>query len=192
VYLPQFIWLAVGSLTNLNAEKCKVLKGRSVTLFPDLNGFEKWSAKAKEFSFTVSDLLERKASEAERKQGLDLADYLIKFDYRQFISPNPEPLPQPIKETFNESIVKVSVQKVEAIRKPESWEQDIIELQRYFESITAPAEPIRLNQYSEVKNVAKFIETHFATVKTNNGNKTFLPYLNRLQELKNYLTINSN
>lgn len=41
VYLPQFIWLAVGSLTNLNAEKCSVLKGRTVTLFPDLNGFEK-------------------------------------------------------------------------------------------------------------------------------------------------------
>jgi hypothetical protein len=40
VYLPQFIWVAVGSLTNLNAEKCNVLKGRTVTLFPDLNGFD--------------------------------------------------------------------------------------------------------------------------------------------------------
>ena len=90
VYLPQFIWLAVGSLTNLNAEKCNILKGRTVTLFPDLNGFEKWSSKAKELShiatFNVSDLLERKATEAEREQGFDLADYLIKLEVKAFVT----------------------------------------------------------------------------------------------------------
>lgn len=89
VYLPRFIWLAVGSLTNLNAERCSVLKGRSVILFPDLNGFEKWNNKANELSniarISVSDLLERKATEAEKKQGLDLADYLIRFHYKDFI-----------------------------------------------------------------------------------------------------------
>lgn len=83
VYLPQFIWVAVGSLTNLNAEKCSILKGRTVVLFPDLNGFDKWSSKAKELShlatFKVSDLLERKATEDERKQALDLVDYLARF-----------------------------------------------------------------------------------------------------------------
>lgn len=89
VYLPQFIWVAVGSLTNLNAEICSILKGRTVTLFPDLNGFQKWRSKAKELShlakFIVSDLLERKATEAERKQGFDLADYLLKFSYKDFL-----------------------------------------------------------------------------------------------------------
>jgi len=91
IYLPQFIWLASSGLHGLNIDKCSVLKGRTVVLFPDLNGFEKWSIKAKELShlaaFTVSDLLERKASEAERKQGFDLADYLIKFDYKAFATP---------------------------------------------------------------------------------------------------------
>lgn len=91
VYLPLFIWLAVGSLNNLNIEKCGVLKGRTVSLFPDLNGFEKWRTKAKELShianFQVSDLLERKATVAERKEGLDIADYLTRFNYRDFVSP---------------------------------------------------------------------------------------------------------
>jgi hypothetical protein len=91
VYLPEFIWVAVGSLTNLNADKCSILKGRTVILWPDLNGFDKWSSKAKELShlatFTVSNLLERKATEAERKQGFDLADYLIKLDYKAFAHP---------------------------------------------------------------------------------------------------------
>ena len=77
-----------GSLTNLNEEKCSVLKGRTVTLFPDLNGFDKWSSKAKELShlttFTVSDLLERKATETDRRQGLDIADYLLQFPVKAF------------------------------------------------------------------------------------------------------------
>ncbi len=81
-FMPDFIWLATGSLNNLSADKCAVLKGRKVVLFPDLNAFDKWSAKAKELahitSFLVSDLLERNASDAERRDGLDIADYLLK------------------------------------------------------------------------------------------------------------------
>jgi hypothetical protein len=87
IYLPQFVWLAFGGI-GFSLDKCNVLKGRNVILFPDLNGFDKWSSKVKELShiasFTVSDLLERKATEIERKQGLDIADYLIKFNYKDF------------------------------------------------------------------------------------------------------------
>jgi hypothetical protein len=88
VYLPQFIWLATGGLANLNAETCGILKGRNVTLFPDLNGYDKWKRKAENLShltsFHVSDLLECKATEQERKQGLDIADYLIMVDLKDF------------------------------------------------------------------------------------------------------------
>jgi hypothetical protein len=66
VFIPELIWLAAGSLNNVNAEKCSALKGRPVTLFPDLKGYEKWSEKARELakvaSFSVSDLLEWNAS----------------------------------------------------------------------------------------------------------------------------------
>lgn len=202
VYLPQFIWVAVGSLTNLNAEKCSILKGRTVTLFPDLNGFDKWSSKAKELShlaiFTVSDLLERKATEAERKQGFDLADYLIKYDYKAFALPEPEateppPAVQPLVEMkpFEQPEPVYYFSKSEQ-PKPESWEQDITELENYFAGIALPTQPVKLNKCSTITNCSLFIESHFATVKANNGKQTFLPYLNRLQELKQVLTTNLN
>jgi hypothetical protein len=202
VYLPQFIWIAVGSLTNLNVEKCSALKGRIVTLFPDLNGFEKWSNKAKELShlanFTVSNLLERKAYEAERKQGFDLADYLIKYDYKAFAIPEPEateptPTVQPLVEvkSFEQPEPVYYFSKPEK-PKPGSWEQDITELENYFTGITLPTQPIKLNRCSTITDCSLFIESHFAAVKANNGKRTFLPYLHRLQELKQLLTTNFN
>jgi hypothetical protein len=200
VYLPQFIWVAVGSLTNLNAEKCSILKGRTVTLFPDLNGFVKWKVKAQELSnitiFAVSDLLERKATEAEKKQGLDLADYLIKFNYKDFALPEPEAIePPPAVQTL---VVVQAIEQPEPVDyfikpeqpKPESWEQDITELENYFAGIPLPTQPVKLNKSSTITNCSLFIESHFATVKANNGKRTFLPYLNRLQELKQVLPQN--
>jgi hypothetical protein len=200
VYLPQFIWVAVGSLTNLNAEKCSILKGRTVTLFPDLNGFDKWSSKAKELSHlasvSVSDLLERKATEAERKQGFDLVDYLIKFDYNAFFIPEPEATEaneapqavQPLVEVkpFKQpELIYYFIKNEQA--KPDNWENDITELENYFAGVTLPNQPIKLNPYSTITNCSQFIETHFAILKANNGKQTFLPYLNRLQELKLFL-----
>ena len=197
VYLPHFIWVAVGSLTNLNAEKCSILKGRTVKLFPDLNGFEKWSKKAKELShltnFTVSDLLERKATEAEKKQGFDLADYLIKYDYKAFALPEPKVTePPPTVKPLVEVKPFEQAEPVYYFSKLESWEQDITELENYFTGITIPSQPLMLNRCSTITNCSLFIESHFATVKANNGKRTFLPYLNRLQELKQVLTTNIN
>ena len=189
VYLPQFIWLAVGSLTNLNAEKCTVLKGRTVTLFPDLNGFEKWTEKARELShlatFTVSDLLELKASEAEREQGLDLADYLVRFNYKDFAQPEPEAIePAP----GFQSLVEVQTVKPIEQAKPKSWEQDITELEIYYSSIELPTQPVKLNRCSTITDCSLFLDSHFATVKAHNGKEIFSPYLYRLQELKEVLT----
>jgi hypothetical protein len=85
IFFPEYVWIAVGSLTNLNETKCQILKGRTVTLFPDLKAYDRWADKQKEISekipeirFTrVSDLLERKAPETV-KEGYDLADFLLR------------------------------------------------------------------------------------------------------------------
>ncbi|MDR0661641.1 MAG: DUF6371 domain-containing protein [Prevotellaceae bacterium] len=88
VYQPKYVWLAVGSLSNLTAEKCSALKGRKVVLYPDLNGFEKWSEKLRGLrsigSFGIDSVLEEVATDEERKQGLDIADYFVQYSLSEF------------------------------------------------------------------------------------------------------------
>lgn len=90
----KLLWLAAYNLTSLNYIKCKVLQGRKVILYPDAsttgNAYKLWSAKANEFNrtidatFMIDKLLETNATSKEKAQGYDLADYLIKFDWRHF------------------------------------------------------------------------------------------------------------
>lgn len=80
---PDLVWLASGGLSNLKPESlARIAKNRKLILFPDANGFGKWQRIASEarkagIAVSVSDLLEKQATEAEKREGLDLADYLI-------------------------------------------------------------------------------------------------------------------
>lgn len=96
-------------------------------------------------------------------------------------------------QEYLQSIGRIKNQKPEPIEtasfsqitpQPENWTQAISELESYFSEMTLPNQPIKLNTYSTITNVSLFIDSHIATVKANNGNNTFLPDLNRLQELK--------
>jgi hypothetical protein len=102
----------------LTAEKCKPLSGLNVVLFPDVKGFDIWNEKMKELSiqmpgtrFNISDLLELNATDEEREQGCDIADYLIQFDWKQFLDTpsNLKPLPDwyiKAEKIFNEIRIK--------------------------------------------------------------------------------------
>lgn len=202
VYLPQFLWLAVGGKENLKLEKLQVLQGRTVVLFPDLKAFDKWQANVQKLKhlakFTVSDLLERKASEADKEQGFDLADYLTRFDFKDFALPEPAtpehpPAVQPLVRIKHPEAFEINSQptKPEPL-KPETWEQEISSLNQFFAAVTLPNQPVQLNPWETITDLPIFLESHFETVRANNGKPTYLPYLNRLQQLKEYLTLNLN
>lgn len=192
VYLPQFIWLAAGSISYLNADKCRVLAGRNVVLFPDLNGFEKWSAKSREFStiahFTVSDLLERKATEVERDQGLDLADYLIRFDYREFTEKDPDQLAYSHSE--EPEIVQPAITISNTTTTKQSFDfspEGIADLEQYFKEAILPNDPIRLNPCTTIRDSVLFIQTTLCWLKNHPGNAAYKPYYDQLLEFKHYL-----
>jgi hypothetical protein len=198
VYFPKLIWLAAGNAEGLNAEKCKVLQRRKVVLFPDLNQFDKWTDKAKELfpqgNCTIFDLLERKATEIERLQGLDLADYMVRYDYREFTKPTP--INQPVKplipaKGFDDFEPLNDFKKVET-PKPENWLPEIQDLEQFFKTAPLPAEPLIFDTCTKITDIRKFIDCELSICKGQNGNPRFKPYLERLQELKRILKLNLN
>jgi hypothetical protein len=72
------------------------------------------------------------------------------------------------------------------ITKPGAWSSQINEFETFFNSIELPKEPIKLNSFCTV-NVSQMVETHIASLKRNEGNKWFIPYIDRLNDLKTYL-----
>lgn len=80
--MPDFVWMSIGAKGYLNAEKLQPLANRKVILFPDSDGFNNWSEKAKTLrlivpSLKVSDYLEKTLTDEQKKQGFDIADFLI-------------------------------------------------------------------------------------------------------------------
>ena len=85
--IPKFIWLATGGKSQLNA-RLNVLKGRSITAFPDIDGYETWCQKAAEFpelGIKVADLLQKHGTDQDRADHIDIADWLIRWHR----TPNP-------------------------------------------------------------------------------------------------------
>jgi hypothetical protein len=224
----NFIWLAVYNKSSFSFDKLSVLKGRDVYTFPDLsqggNTFNEWKQKAQNFEnrlpgtkFIFSDLLEKLAPETDKQKGSDIADYLIKLDWRSFRKKQqiPEPQPESVqaeplnrekcekcepekKHYFNE-VEKPPVQNsLKAFQKLEvfepiiieNWEAEIMELETFFYTTTLPKTPICLDKQGTIFDLEKYIDCNLNTAKANNGKRTFLPYLNRLQALKQLLTLN--
>ena len=91
------IWLAVYNKSSFSFDKLKVLQGRDVFVFPDLSKdgitYKEWEIKVKQYEkrlpctrFIFSDLLERLAPNELKEKGADIADILIKMNWRKFKS----------------------------------------------------------------------------------------------------------
>ena len=77
--LPQYVWMATGSLQGFKYELLEPIKSSQILAYPDKGGYVKWSEKANElnkkgFSIEVSKIIEK----YECKEGSDLADLLEK------------------------------------------------------------------------------------------------------------------
>ncbi|MAN58808.1 MAG: hypothetical protein CMC08_03105 [Flavobacteriaceae bacterium] len=90
VLIPEAIWLATGSLHNINERLFQPLYDREIIFYPDasipnrkgISCYKMWQQKAEQltqlgFEITISNLLERKATEEQKKAGFDISDYMI-------------------------------------------------------------------------------------------------------------------
>lgn len=106
--MPQYVWLATGGKSQMN-ERLRVLTGRDVTAFPDVDGYEAWSNKAKEFSdlnITVSKILQQNATPEEIEAQIDIADWLVKWKLHPelFTRPDWNPTCAKVLPLLDESI----------------------------------------------------------------------------------------
>lgn len=103
---PQYIWLACGGKTYLNAEYCKKFKGRNVILYPDRDGVAEWTNKGRELgnmgvkvsvNTTIQQCYPEFTNESTKEKcNADIADFIIAYrhgeigrDRAQFSTPTP-------------------------------------------------------------------------------------------------------
>ena len=82
ICFSEYVWIAAGAKQNLNAEKLVRLQTEKIILYPDADGYEKWREMARNARLLgraaeVSNLLEKHATDQQKAEGYDLADYLI-------------------------------------------------------------------------------------------------------------------
>ncbi len=201
----QPLWLATYNLSSLKLNRCKVLEGRKVILFPDLSktghAFELWAAAAREFertitgaSFKVSDLLEKNASEEERLNGCDLADYLIRLDWKQFREqqPNNQNNLKSEKREESEALEKTFPRNepppaagalLERIQEPQQ-EVRLSELIAFFERAELPVGSFRLTACSMILDLPAFVDGHLKFLKQHSGSAAASRYFDRLTAIK--------
>lgn len=94
------------------------------------------------------------------------------------------------KQTISAPLIQdkpIAIQKITpatALQPEKRPEQNTKLWDLNFNFDNLPKEPMRLSPCELISNPAAFIESHFATVKANNGNKTYFPYYQRLQALQ--------
>jgi len=63
------------------------------------------------------------------------------------------------------------------------------ELERHFKNSDIPKNQIRIDKCTVVLKPQQFIEAHIATLRGKSGNKTFMPYYERLVKFKNIIDV---
>ena len=90
-FMPGFVWLATGGKNGcFNKDAASALKDRDAMLVPDLGATDCWKAKLPMLqttcrSVSVSNILEESATDEQRTQGLDIADFLLMTETPQMI-----------------------------------------------------------------------------------------------------------
>ena len=220
----NFLWLAVYNKSSFSIEKLRVLEGRFIYVFPDLskdgNTFKEWQDKAKEYEkkltktrFIFSDLLEKLANDKDKNDGLDIADFLILQDWKEFrkINISSKEIVKPkesleVRETKEIKEIEKEKELEKAIVKnflPETsykaniskqttkilaWNiQELEEVKKQLQKKEIPNEKIRLTPGVEIVDIEKFISSHIEACYSYPGLYVSLPYLNRLKAFLNII-----
>jgi hypothetical protein len=195
----QYLWIAVYNKSSFSLDKVKPLQGRFVDVFPDLSKdggtFREWEAKAKEFErqlpgtqFKMYDFLELEALEEDRVNGEDIADYLIKLDWRLFRSREvkreaevSQPKTNPVVSQPKTNPVVSQPEALETVKAdPVQVEAD--ELEKWFDSIQLPDHSVDITRYYTICEPDRYVRGAFRAIRS--GKWDTRAHLERLQQLR--------
>jgi hypothetical protein len=193
-HFPGNVWLATGGKNGcrwLDREVLKPLMGRTVILFPDLDATAEWQKSAVKMAETIRcrvavvDEIERRATDQQRAEGWDIMDFHL-LEQAGTDGPN-KSQPEAAQQSMSQPNAgpRVEPRKHQFTNKgPEAWANELADMQTYFEGIELPTEPVVLSPGTTILNCATFVRNHIATVRAYDGDKTFLPYLERLRAFR--------
>jgi hypothetical protein len=95
-----------------------------------------------------------------------------------------QPTEEPDKTSHSGPVNNAEIRRKQDRTFKQDWTPDIADLESYFAAAQLPGGPVLLNECTTITDCSLFIWSHLATVKANNGNITFQPFIDRLKELK--------
>lgn len=114
------------------------------------------------------------------------------FDYYKLNNKHINPEVEQIL-IYDDVLTNTSTELIQCSGPPViDWSQEIANIDSFFSTATLPQESFKLDQCTTILDVPKFVTSHMTLIKANQGKDLFLPYLSRLQELKNVLKIINN
>ena len=183
---PDYIWLSTGGSSGIKWQEPSAwtdLHGHKVVLCPDVDAHESWVKKAETFKgFGIDVSVYEELPKVAPGTKYDLADFVISellkarspiVDMPDFSGEQYRPLPPERKIALSEPEPP----------QPTMWQAEIAELETFF-STTPISGPIRLSPAEVIKDAPRFIASHLAIVKADRESKASLPYLHRLQRVK--------
>lgn len=66
-------------------------------------------------------------------------------------------------------------------------EEDLNDMESFFNIVKLPAGPIKLDKCSTITDVSLFVGSHLSILKAQKGNARYRPYLDKLIELKHII-----
>ena len=186
---PHYVWISTGGKNGASINPDN-FKGKKVILFPDL-GVD-WSDRAQKVGGHVSQVLQNYASDNDFKEGYDLADFILRDAPQTPPQVESEKTPQTpsqaealMPQSWSVDIADKSERFIQRYfdKPPPNWINEISDIENYFANMELPTQPVQLNGSSTITDCSRFVVSHLAAVKRNNGNETFRPYIDRLNEL---------
>jgi hypothetical protein len=179
-------WLAAGAKSWLKPERCAALVDRRIILFPDTSPdgatFKDWTNKAIELRrrisdrVTVSAMMERIATDDQKRSGADMADVLMELDWRTFRTQQSDDEPeinrlQPVQTGFSVGESPVNPDRM--------TDAEIIE---WAKRLTPPTQPLKIAPYATITDHRLFLTATISTIQTYVSGHVFNSYMTNLRQ----------